>query len=36
MQRSLIVEEFKEFLEADQNMVLMHPQRSRGLLERAG
>ena len=26
LQKSLIVEEFKEFLEADQNMVLMHPQ----------
>ena len=25
-QRNLIVEEFKEFLEADQNMILMHPQ----------
>lgn len=25
-QRNLIVEEFKEFLDADQNMVLMHPQ----------
>ena len=25
-QRNLIVEEFKEFLEADTNMVLMHPQ----------
>ena len=25
-QKNLIVEEFKEFLEADQNMVLMHPQ----------
>ena len=25
MQRSLIVEEFKEFLEADQQMALMHP-----------
>ena len=25
-QTNLIVEEFKEFLEADQNMVLMHPQ----------
>ena len=25
-QRSLIVEEFKEFLDADQQMVLMHPQ----------
>ena len=24
-QTNLIVEEFKEFLEADQNMVLMHP-----------
>ena len=26
LQRSLIVEEFKEFLEAHQNMILMHPQ----------
>ena len=26
LQKNLIVEEFKEFLEADQNMVLMHPQ----------
>ena len=25
-QKNLIVEEFKEFLDADQNMVLMHPQ----------
>ena len=25
-QTNLIVEEFKEFLEADQNMILMHPQ----------
>ena len=25
-QKNLIVEEFKEFLEADQSMVLMHPQ----------
>jgi hypothetical protein len=25
MQKNLIVEEFKEFLEADQNMILMHP-----------
>ena len=25
-QKNLIVEEFKEFLEADHNMVLMHPQ----------
>ena len=25
LQKNLIVEEFKEFLEADQNMVLMHP-----------
>jgi predicted HAD superfamily Cof-like phosphohydrolase len=25
-QRNLIVEEFKEFLDADTNMVLMHPQ----------
>ena len=25
-QRNLIVEEFKEFLEADQNLILMHPQ----------
>ena len=25
-QKNLIVEEFKEFLEADQDMVLMHPQ----------
>lgn len=25
MQRTLIVEEFKEFLEADQQMSLMHP-----------
>jgi predicted HAD superfamily Cof-like phosphohydrolase len=25
-QRNLIVEEFKEFLDADQNMILMHPQ----------
>ncbi len=24
-QRNLIVEEFKEFLEADSNMILMHP-----------
>jgi predicted HAD superfamily Cof-like phosphohydrolase len=27
MQRSLIVEEFKEFLQADQDMALMHPQQ---------
>ena len=26
LQKNLIVEEFKEFLDADQNMVLMHPQ----------
>ena len=25
-QKNLIVEEFKEFLEADANMILMHPQ----------
>jgi predicted HAD superfamily Cof-like phosphohydrolase len=27
MQRTLIVEEFKEFLQADQDMALMHPQQ---------